>query len=142
MKIKGNAAIVSALMSHILTWVALLWLLLWPYSYRGVKTEATVPGELPGPSTEVHASFLAVNGLRVIPILLIPVAITAILLAVTASKHSRKTTTIAAWTLVSVLLFFCVLGVFSIGPLYLPAALAAAVTAFMLLRRKPELADH
>lgn len=142
MKFKGNAAIVSAIASHVLSWVAFLWLMFWPYFYQGLQTVPTVPGGPPGLSTKTHASLLAANGLWAIVPLLVPVIITALLLTIAISKRSKKVVKLTAWPLAAMLLGFCVLGAFSIGMFYLPAALAAGVTAFMLLRRKPEVADH
>jgi len=136
---RRNAATRSAFVSHALSWVAFLWLMLWPYSYRGVSVTETVPGGPPGQSTEFHASFVAVNGLWVIPVFLVPVAITALLLAVAVQNRSRKVAALAAWPLVAMLLVFCALGVFSVGLLYLPAALAAGVAAALLLRRRTEV---
>lgn len=133
---RGNAAIGSAIVSHVLAWMAFLWLMLWPYVYLGTETVPGLPGGPPGPSTKTRASFLAVNGVRVIPILLVPVVITALLLVIAVSKQSGKVVALTAWPLVALTLGFCVLGVLSISWLYLPAALAAIVTASLLLRRK------
>ena len=137
MKIKGNAAIVSALVSDALAWGAFLWLLLWPYSYQCISVTQTA-GEPPSQITETHTSLLAVNGLWAILPLLFPVVITALLLVVTLSSN-RRVAKLTAWPLATILLGFCVLSGFSIGMFYLPAALAAAVTAFLLLRRKTEI---
>ena len=134
MKIKGNPAIISALVSHVLTWVAFLWLLLWPYSYRGILITQTA-GE-PPQTTETYTSMLAVNGPQVILPLLFPIIITALLMAVTASNHSKKVVKLTAWPLAAILLGFSILSGFSIGMFYLPAALAASVTAVLLFRRK------
>ncbi len=141
MRIKGNPTIVSAIVSHVLAWVAFLWLLLWPYFYQGLQTVPTVPGGPPGQITETHASLLAVNGLGVILPLLFPVVVTALLLVVAVSSN-RRVAKLTAWPLAVILLGFCVLSGFSIGMFYLPAALAAAVTAFLLLRRKTEVTTH
>ena len=137
MKIKGNAAIVSAMVSDALAWVAFLWLLLWPYSYQGTSITQTA-GEPPGQITETHASLLAVNGFWVIIPLLIPVVITALLLVVTLSSN-RRAAKLTAWPMAAILLVFCVMSGFSIGMFYLPAALVSIVTAFLLLRRKMEV---
>ncbi len=137
MKIKGNAAIVSALVSDALAWAASLWLLLWPYSYQGTSVTQTA-GEPAGQITETHASLLAVNGLWVIIPLLIPVVITTLLL-VTAISSNRRAAKLPAWPLAAILLGFCILSGFSIGIFYLPSALVSIVTAILLLRRKTEI---
>ncbi|MDO8716352.1 MAG: hypothetical protein Q7J73_06045 [Dehalococcoidales bacterium] len=138
MKIKGNAAIISALVSDALAWVAFLWLLLWPYSYRGVSITATILGGPAGQITETHTSLLAVNGLRVILPLLFPVVITALLLLMAVSSNKRVAK-LTAWPLAAILLGFCVLSGFSIGMSYIPAALVSIVTAILLLRRKTKV---
>ncbi len=133
---RQGAATRTALVAHALSWAAFLWLLLWPYSYRGVSVTVTAPEGPPGVSIPVHASMVAFNGLKVIPILAIPVAITALLLAVVDFGGSRKVVLLAMWPLVVLLLAFCALGAFSVGPLYLPAALAAVVAAVLLSLRQ------
>ena len=140
MKIKWDAAIVSALVSDALAWAAFLWLLLWPYSYQGTSVTQTAGGPA-GQITETHASLLAVNGLWVIIPLLFPVVITAILLIMAISSN-RRAAKLTAWPLAAILLGFCVLSGFSIGMFYMPAALVSIVTAILLLRRKTEIEAH
>jgi len=137
MKNKWNVAIISALVSDVLAWVAFLWLLLWPYSYQGVSVTQTAGGPA-SQITETHTSLLAANGLWAIVPLLFPVVITALLLGVALSGN-RKAAELTAWPLAAILLGFCVLSGFSIGMFYLPAALVSIVTAFLLLRRKTEI---
>ena len=133
---KWNAAIISALVSDVLAWVAFLWLLLWPYSYRGISVTQTA-GE-PLQTIETHTSLLAVNGLWALVPLLFPIAITALLLAMALSSNN-KVVKLPAWPLAAILLGFCVLSGFSIGMFYLPAASVSIVTAILLLRRKTEI---
>ena len=76
--------------------------------------------------------------MRVFPLLLIPVALTALaLVAVLVSESRQGTRKVALWglALAVLLLGFCVVGIFSIGLFYVPAAIALVVSAVKSLRQ-------
>jgi hypothetical protein len=133
-----NTAAWVALVSHALAWVAFLWFMFSPDGYTGVKTIPGRPGEPPGPSTVIHANAVDVMGLSVIPILAIPIAITALVLVLAIFNRSWRYTAGILWFLAATLMFFCILSIFSIGLFYLPAGLVALVTASLFSREHPE----
>ena len=74
--------------------------------------------------------------MRVLPLLLIPVALTALALVTVLVSESRQgTRKVALWGLAVLLLRFCVVGIFSIGLFYVPAAIALVVSAVKSLRQ-------
>jgi len=132
---RPDPAIWAAIVAQILSWAAFLLLLLWPNYYQGVSFIVGSDGELiRGP--QVSSSLVAVNGTWIVLVLLIPVAITALLFLVVKSNRRGKMVSVSAWLLTAGLLFFCALGAFSVGPIYLPAASAAVVASTLALRRR------
>jgi hypothetical protein len=121
------------LLAHGAAWAAFLWLLLWPYSYRGVSVTAVQKGSGEVPvTTYTSASFIEANGLTALIPLLAPVALTGLaLLAVWFWDAPPMGKRLSLWALAAVCLVFCVLGAFSIGVFYLPAALALIITAIV-----------
>ncbi len=146
----NRSAIVAATIAHALAWAAFLWLAFWPYSYQGVSVtpanSAYVDGlgyvdEFGAPTGEevvrTSASFIEVNGLGVIIPLLVPVALTALALLVLLTwKGGRVRAPLILGGLTIALLVFCGLGYFSLGILYLPAALAL-LTAAVIFSLRP-----
>jgi hypothetical protein len=117
------------------TWVVGLWLAVGPVYQGQSTTAATTPG-VAGESTHYTSTLIEVNGLRVLPLLLIPVALTALaLVAVLVSESRQGTRKVALWGLAVLLLGFCVVGIFSIGLFYVPAAIALVVSAVKSLRQ-------
>ena len=98
-----------------MTWVVGLWLAVGPVYQGQSTTAATTPG-VAGESTHYTSTLIEVDGLRVLPLLLIPVALTALaLVAVLVSESRQGTRKVALWGLAVLLLGFCVVGIFSIG---------------------------
>ena len=120
-------------LSHALAWAALLWLAFWPYSYSGTTVTAIGPDGSGGEIVALYASHIEINGWGVLIPLSIPVALTAIgaLAAVTWDRH-RLRNKVFLWVATALLFGFCVLGMFSIGAFYLPAALALLVAAIIM----------
>ena len=107
-----KAASVSAWAALVLAWGAGAWLAFGPV-YQGVS-----------------ATLIEVNGLRVIPLLLVPVLLSGIAVwAVRDTDGGRTGRRIFLWVLAVVLLGLCAVSILSIGVLYLPTALALLVAA-------------
>ena len=103
------------------------WLAFGPV-YQGVS--ATLPGESAGEAERFTATLIEVNGLRVIPLLLVPVLLSGIAVwAVRDTYGGRTGRRILLWVLAVVLLGLCTVSILSIGVLYLPTALALLVAA-------------
>ena len=138
----NRAAVVTAIVAHVLAWAAFLWIAFWPYSYQGVSVNsdhtAYVAGlgyvdELGVPTGEevvrLSASFMEVNGFGAVIYMLIPVILTALALLVWNGTRVRNTLMLGG--LATVLLAFCGLGYLSFGIGYLPAALALITAAII-----------
>ena len=126
-----SAATVAAWVAHALAWAAGLWLAFGPV-YQGASTTASAPGEPPGETVRFTSTLIEQNGLWVVPLLLAPIVLTAVaLLALRLTNDRQVVRRVLLWGPATLLLGFCVLGIFSIGILYLPAALALLVTAFL-----------
>ena len=118
-----NATTLSAWTAHALAWAAGVWLAFGP-AYRGVSV---TPG---GETTRISSTFLEVNGLHVLWVLVVPVLLTGIgLLAIRLTDKGETGRKTLLWSLVVVLWGFCALGVFSFGWAYAPAALVLLVAA-------------
>ncbi len=115
-------AAIAAWAAHLLSWAASLWLLLGPV-YQGVST--TIEG-----TTRVSATFVEMNGLQVIWVLIVPVLLSGIaLLALLRTFPGQTGRRLLLWTISVAFLGFCALGVLSFGLLYVPAALALIIVA-------------
>ena len=126
-----DATVISTGVAHALTWVVALWLAFGPV-YQGESVTAVVPGEGGGESTRTTATLIEVNGLRVLPILLAPVALTGLaLLAVLLTHAGRARRKVLLWVSAVLLLGLCAVGIASIGLFYLPAALALVFSAIL-----------
>ena len=125
--------LVWPLLAHAAAWVAFLWLVFWPFAYRGVSIQASPPGSDAAPVvTELSASLIETNGLWVVLPLLVPVVLTGLAYLAVWNLDSRKWTRSAIlWVLAVLTLGFCALGILSIGAFYLPAALALLTTAIV-----------
>lgn len=145
----SGAATISAAIAHALAWMAFLWLAFWPSSYQGVSATPVQVDELGNPvggaESEVvrySASVVEVNGVGVLVPLLIPVAVTGLaLMMVLAWKEGSIRRTILLWILTAALLGFCVLGLLSVGLMYVPAAVTLAIASVLqsLGRKSPHL---
>ena len=98
-------------LAHGLAWAAFLWLMFAPFLYRGESTP------------EVYQPWVVLY-------FLIPVVLTVVaFLTVWYWNPTRWTGTVILWAMAVLLLVFCVLGMLSYGLLFVPAFLAAAITA-------------
>ena len=117
--------------AHALTWVAALLLVFGPV-YQGVAITAVTPGDAASESTRFTGSLIAVNGLRVLPILLVPVVLTGLaLLAVLLTSDGQTRRKVVLWISAVLLLGFCALGIWTFGLFYAPAALALVCLAIL-----------
>ncbi len=133
---RHNAAIVSAGIAHVLALVVVLWLVFGPV-YRGGSVTPAAPGAPANEPTKTTATLIEVNGWRVLPILLVPAALTGLALLTvlrTNSGHTRRR--VLVWVPAVLLLGFCILGSFSIGIFYLPSALALVVSSILVSRSR------
>jgi hypothetical protein len=101
--------------------------------YQGVfPTVETRPEGFAIESVEISETLLEANGLSAFPLLIGPVVLTALVVAMlmtTRIKPSKRK--VSLWVAAVLLLGFCVVGAFSIGMFYLPAALALVVAAVL-----------
>ena len=122
-----RATSVSAWTAHVLAWVVGAWLAFGPV-YQGVS--ATLPGESPDDAARFTATLIEVNGLYVVPMLLVPVLLSGIAVwAVKSPYGGMAGRSVLLWASAVVLLGLCALSIISIGMLYLPVALALLVAA-------------
>ena len=136
--------------AHGLAVVAFLWLLLWPNFYQGVSVSsvAVLEGAQPPPPTERHipipqerfsTSLIEENGLKVIPLLLVPVILTGLgLFAALYGDNNSRAAKWVLWMTAIVLFAFCLLAIFSIGLFFLPAAIAFIIAAARMPGHKPQ----
>ena len=129
---RNDTAVILAAFAHALTWVVALFLVFGPV-YQGVSMTAVTPGGGVSESTRFTATLIGVNGLRVLPILLVPVALTGLaLLAVLRTDAGQVRQKVLVWVPAVLLLAFCILGSFSIGIFYLPSGLALVLSAIFV----------
>ena len=132
-----DPAMVVGWAAHLLAWAVLLWLALWPGFYQGVSVSTTL-GESSGEATRISASLIEANGLRVLPLLSLPVLLTGVgLLAITAQRRWSLRAGLAVWASAILLLLFSAVAIWSIGIFYLPAAVALLAAAVLGGRKKP-----
>jgi hypothetical protein len=131
-----DAAVISIIVAHVLAWLVVLFLVLGPV-YQGTYVIEAAPGEIPGKPTRSTATLIQVNGWGVLPILLVPAALTGLaLLTVLKTGAGQTRRTVVVWVLASLLLVFCALGSFSIGIFYLPSALALVLSGILVSLRR------
>ena len=125
--------LVWPLLAHAAAWAAFLWLVFWPFAYRGVSVQAVPPGKRCRACGDGAFSFLDRDqwtmgsapsiGTGGIDRSRVPGSL---------ELDSRKWTRSAIlWVLAVLTLGFCALGILSIGAFYLPAALALLTTAIV-----------
>ena len=128
---RPRISMIAAGIAVALTALATLWLLLWPYSYSGISVSSNG-----GEPVRTSASLIAVNGYRVVLVLLAPCALTLFgFLAIRNSGAHRLVGKIAIWLPAVALFLFCVVGAFSVGLFYFPGAVASLVAAILSGRR-------
>ena len=119
---RARSALLAAGIANALAWAAFLFLLLWPV-YQGV--ENAPPGTVDDAVRPFKLTLIQVNGLRVLPLIFMPVAVTGFGFWVSwAANMQRRVRRMLLWGATVVLLAFCLAGIFSIGLLYVPAWLA------------------
>lgn len=132
---RGDAGVISTGVAHVLTWVAALWLIFGPV-YQGVSVTAVTSGGTASEPVRFTATLIEVNGLRMLPLLLAPVALTALaLIAALMTGIGLARRRVLLWVAAGLLLLFCAVGIASIGLFYFPAAVALVVSAVIGLRR-------
>ncbi|HZA22537.1 MAG TPA: hypothetical protein VFA32_08035 [Dehalococcoidia bacterium] len=138
MKFNRPAVKLSAT-AHVLAWGAFLFLAFWPYSYQGTEAAPVGPDGSGGEVVHVSASLIEANGWGALIPLLVPVALTALGLAVVWTWDGQKARNqLLVWVLAAMLVVFCGLAMFSLGIFYLPAALALLASAIVIsLKRGP-----
>ena len=115
--------------AHGLAWGVVIWLAFGSV-YQGTSVAPVGPGETPNEPTRTSASLIEVNGWQVIPILLVPAALTGLALLTVLLTHTGQTRRkVLLWVLAVLLIVFCVLASFSLGIFYVPSALALLLTA-------------
>ena len=117
------------------TWsiVATLWLMFWSFSYQGVEVNPDTKE-----TARVYGSLIEVNGYSVVFLLLIPVALAVAGFWASRAGLGSGWRKAAIWASAVMLLLFCVVGLFSIGLFYIPAAGALMATAIAASRRVPQ----
>ncbi len=133
---RHNAAVVSTGIAHVLAWVVVLGLVFGPV-YQGVSVTAVAHGAPANEPTKTTATFIEVNGWRLLPILLVPAALTGLaLITILKTNASQTRRRVLVWVASVLLLGFCILGSFSIGIFYLPSALALVVSSILVSRSR------
>ena len=143
---RWNAISKAAAVAVVLATAAFLWLALWPHFYHGVATSAADPGtpsQAAQPVTrEFTRSLVQVNGVKIIPALLLPVMLTVVGLLITLWADTRQRwNRVMLWVNAGVLTAFSFLALASIGLFYIPSAIGL-LTAAMLAQAYDPAAVH
>ncbi len=131
-------ALTAALVGHIFAWAALLVLIFWTGLYSGESTTAVAVNstgsqsqatltfvEAETTTESLSASVVDLHGLRIVPILALPVALTAAAAMAVVLLTTRPRFGISlAWTCTIAIVVFSLLSASSIGLFYFPAAMA------------------
>ncbi len=136
--------------AHALAWLGALFLAFWPWMYQGteaIAVQTNIPslatlervepstlgvtgGSAPPEIRDFSASLIEVNGFRVLWVLAIPLTLSgAGLIGAMLGPRRRTQSIVYTWLAAVLLLAFCAAGAFSIGLLFLPAAIALIVAA-------------
>ena len=119
---------IAAWAAHIIAWATAILLVFVP-TYQGVSSESTLPGE-PGELVRTTSTLIEVNGLRVVPLLMVPILVSGFVVWVVQCTDARKKRRKALLWLPTILfLGFCLLSFLSVGLLYLPTGLALLVAS-------------
>ena len=128
---RHNAAVVSAGIAHVLAWVVVLGLVFGPV-YQGASVTPAAPGAPANVPTKTTATLIEVNGWGMLPILLVPAALTGLALITLLKTNAGQTRRrVLVWVPAVLLLGFCTVAIFSIGIFYLPTALALVFSAIL-----------
>ncbi len=127
--IRGRFATGLAAAACALSLAAALFLALWPYYYRGESV--SVDGRI---IERTHASLIEENGLEVLPLLLLPIALclSAWLLLFLKNQWTKA----FMWAAAIILLAFSFFTGLTVGAFYLPAALALLLATIAATRRR------
>ncbi len=125
---RARLGIASAALAHFLAWAVSLYFAFYPCIYQG--TTVTTQTGVTISESGCSGSLVAVNGLRVLVVLAVPVAITGLgLFATISSVVTYGVARILLWASGISMALICLIGALSVGVLYIPAALAAMVAA-------------
>ena len=125
---RRRIGIISAGVAHGLAWAVLLYLAFWPCIYVG--TTATLPGDVTTTESVCKGTLVSVNGMYVLLVLAVPLAITGLgLFATLSTDLPRFIARMVLWVSAILLILACLLGALSIGIIYIPSALAMIVAA-------------
>ncbi len=128
----------SAAIAHALTWAIALFLL-FVLTYETESVEATLPGEEPGEAVSSTETFVDVNGLYGISVVLAPVALSGIaVLGQFVYRDHLFRRMAALWLPLIAILALCFAAIYTIGVLYIPSAIALFVAALADLAHRPE----
>ena len=115
-------ATIFAMIAHLLTWVPVAFFLFGP-AYRGA--EITPDGTL-----QKTATLVEMNGPWVVLLLLTPISLSCMAtVGVIMTRFSRRRRLIMMWVGTGLLLSFCLIGLASIGLVYLPSLLVLVLAA-------------
>ena len=129
---RPRAPAVLAATAAVLALAATLFLVFWPYSYSGVSISSGQDEPV-----QTRASLIAVNGYRVMLVLLVPVVISSAgFLAVSRADPHHAGGRFLALLPALTLFLFCVLAAASIGILYFPSAVVLLTATILALRRR------
>ena len=125
---RARLAIASATLAHFLAWAVSLYFAFYPCVYDG--TTVTTQSGITISESGCSGSLVTVNGLRVLLVLAVPVAITGLgLFAIISSMVTYGVTRILLWASGISMVLICLMGALSVGVLYIPSALAMMVSA-------------
>lgn len=134
---RWNVIAKAAAAALVLAIGASLWLALWPGFYKGVAAEAApatsaaeTQAKPPAQTRQFSRSLVDVNGVKVVPILIFPVAVTLIAL-LAALWRDVSGSKLVLWANAGILVAFCLVAAFSVGLFYLPAAAGVMTAAFL-----------
>lgn len=134
----NRVSVVAAAIAHLLAWAAVLYAV-FAASYVVESVEATLPGEAPADPVQTTASFLEANGVYGLVVALAPALLTALaLLGAVAVRDRTAVRMVLLWVPVVTVVAFCLGAIFTIGVLYVPAAVALIVAALADLARRPD----
>ena len=122
-----TVAKISAMIAHLLSWIPLPFFLFGP-TYRGA--EITPEGIV-----QKTATLVDMNGLWVVWLLLVPISLSCVAsVGVIMTRLSWRRRLIMIWVGTSLLLLFCLIGLASIGLVYLPSLLVLVLAAGIQIR--------
>ena len=125
---RARLGIASAALAHFLAWAVSLYFAFYPCVYQG--TTITTQTGVTIRDSGCAGSLVTVNGLSVLLVLVVPVAITGLgLFATISNVVTYGVARILLWSSGISMALICLLGALSVGILYIPAALATIVAA-------------